>query len=158
MKKLKFIVLILIVAVTACKKEQPSCPSASKEPTFYEAYGWVGRNNNSIPYEFVFFSRASFVSLVTLADYNVSGPLITPLEDSGYVYIISADTLFYYQDTIIGEAYRDSCQRTLTYNVKFIQRTKALNQYPGPVSVTAIIGNVSPDYKVTVKKERVKLP
>lgn len=160
-KQTGFISAICIIClINGCCKEKAKdegCKSQNFQvipfsENFYQFFCY----NGDLPYQYICWNREQIDSLQHVCGW--ANTAVYPLNHLPNLYMVTADTIFNYTDTITGEVFIDTCKKEVNYNVKFVQRSKNPLQYPGIASIFCIVENVTPDYKVNVNKERIWLP
>lgn len=136
--------------------DKTDCSQQATAMQLYSQKTFVFDCNGNMPYQYVFTSIAQVNDLQP--NCYLGGPVATPLHEDHVRYLIIGDTLRYKSDTVTGTVYKNDCAKTVTYDVRFIQRSDTLNDVPGIGSLFTIVEDVPEDYVVLFRKEYVLLP
>ena len=156
MKNVIYIVLSsVLLVVSGCCKDKNDCKSENFQiQPFIEKYGdfWCTGNEE---YTYILRKKSQIDSL---ANCSFSPPVAFPIDETDIAYIMVGKIAYHYRDTFQTKLLKDSCQRTLTYEVNMIQQDTVFNTFPGVVSMFCSVENIPADYQVEVKYKYVPLP
>lgn len=139
-----------------CKDKKDVCVGNPFDvKPFVEKYAKFECQNND---EFIYIFRSSKQIDSLQPTCFFSAPIAFPLDESNMVYFIVGKVSYHMQDTFKTNVLKDSCLKTLTYQVNMIQRDTTQWQFPGVQSMFCSVENIPPDYQVEVKYKYVPLP
>ena len=141
--------------IGGCCKDKKSCKgSAFQIHPFTERYAKFECQNNN-EYTYIFRNSKQIDSLQPTCSFAV--PVAFPIDETDMVYIMFGKTAYHYRDTFQTNLLKDTCNKTLTYEVNMVQQDTAFNTFPGVVSMFCSVQNIPADYKVEVKYKYVPL-
>lgn len=154
MKKVCFI-LVVLIAIGGCHEDKICKNTSFSILPFIEKYYTFTCGGNLYEYEYIKRKKAEIDSLT---DCTFSPPVAFPLDEANMVYIMVGKMSYYYKDTFQSIILKDTCNKTLVYDLQMIQRTTILESNGGGVkSMFCSVENIPEDYEVEVKYKYVPL-
>lgn len=154
-----FLIVVALILIGGCCKEKDTCKENKiMLNAFAERYYYFKCNNND-EYTFLFTKSSQIDSLQPTCFFLQ--PSAFPIDENGMRYILVGRLSYHNRDTFQTALSKDTCLKTVTYEVNMVQRDKA---YSFPDSIGAIqsmycaVENIPADYKVEVKYKYVPLP
>jgi hypothetical protein len=152
-------ILLLCVGIfvgTGCCKDKKSCKGGEFQiHPFIERYAKFECQNNN-EYTYIFRNSKQIDSLQPTCSFAV--PVAFPIDETNMIYFIIGKGSYHRRDTFNTSVVKDTCFKTLTYQVDMIQRDTATWEFPGGVqSMFCAVQNIPADYKVEVKYKYVPL-
>ena len=111
-----FISFILVIAYTSCCKDKnEGCKSDSViVAPFLLRFNYYDCVTNNQPFEHIFWNTDQIDSLQDSCYFN--GSAVYPLNHLPNLYMVCADSLIDYTDTIIAEVFKDTCKKEINYH------------------------------------------
>lgn len=146
-----FVVSLIISSLLSCKKD---CKSSDIETSpFVQRLYYC---NDGIEHTYILRRQEDVESLEPNCYFPNSS--IFPLDDTDMVYIIFGKMSYFHKDSFTTKLVRNTCQKTLTYEVKMIQRTKTeLGEFAWPKYIFCSVDSTPEDYDVIIDYEYVPL-
>jgi hypothetical protein len=158
MRKIIFFITIIAIVVAGCRKNKKECIGDKFQiQPFLERFGKFSCGNNDEEYTYIFSKKVQIDSLSPNCSYR---QIAFPLEETDMRYIIMGKISYHIKDTFQTMIFKDTCLKTLTYEVNMIQRdTTKVSFYPlgATISMFCSVENVPSDYEVEVKYKYVPL-
>jgi hypothetical protein len=154
------VVISVIIISGCCKKQDTNCKigSYSIQP-FVQKIDAFQCNNGNNEYTYIVNSKAQIDSLAPTC--FVTSSIAVPLDEMNMKYIVAGRLSYHHNDTFQTTLLKDTCLKTLTYEVDMIQRDTTHFCCPfgsgGVVSIFCSVQNIPADYKVEVKYKYVPL-
>ena len=124
---------------------------------FTQRFGKFSCGSNDYEYTYIFNSSKQIDSLVPTCRLRNTA---FPIDETNMKYLILGRLSYYRGDTFQTNLLKDTCLKTLTYEVNMIQRdTTRPSFYPqgGVRSMYCAVENIPSDYKVEMKYKYVPL-
>jgi hypothetical protein len=157
-KQIKLLAVFLCLLINGCckhKSENTCIPNSFRVNPFIEKYAYFTCGGNLYEYQYIKRKQAQIDSLT---DCTFSPPIAFPVDETDMVYIMYGKMSYYYRDSFQTQLLKDTCLKTLTYQVNLIQtHTDSLSNGGGVLSTFCAVQNIPADYKVEVKYKYVPL-
>ena len=146
---------ILLLLNACCKNKMECVNGIINVSPFVERYSKFECQNN-MEYTFIFSNKSQIDSLFPTCSFN--SPIAFPIDESNMKYFLVGRLSYHQKDTFQTVLLKDTCNKSITYQVDMIQRNTSLWQFPGVISMFCAVENIPADYKVEVKYKYVPLP
>lgn len=106
------IIAVMLVISSCCKdkKKDEGCVNGNyRVSPFLQRFGIYYCSTNNLPFQYIFWNKEQIDSLQNVC-YFYAGA-VYPLNHLPNLYMVTADTLYNYTDTITGEVFIDTCKR-----------------------------------------------
>jgi len=160
MRVVIFAVSIFLITLAGCCKDKNLCKNEflSIRP-FIERFYIFWCNNNDVEYTYIFNNSQQIEDLRPTCFFIA--PVAFPIDEKNMQYFLVGRLSYHQKDTFQTSLLKDTCSKTLVYDVSMIQRDTAYyfpDRRGGILSMYCAVENIPADYKVEVKYKYVPLP
>lgn len=149
-----------LLFVSGCCKEKNSCKSVVFQTTpFVERANKYRCNNGASEFTHIFSNSQQIEDLKPTCFFTA--PIAFPIDETNMRYFLVGRLSYHQKDTFQTVLLKDTCLKTLVYDVSMIQRDTAYyfpDRKGGILSMFCAVENIPSDYKVEVKYKYVPLP
>lgn len=149
----------LLFFVSGCCKDKQSCKGEVFQVNpFVERYSKFECQNNN-EYTYIFKSSSEIENLKPTCFFT--SPIAFPINETNMRYFLVGRLSYHQKDTFQTLLLKDTCSKTLVYDVNMIQRDTAYyfpDRRGGILDIYCAVEDVPADYKVEVKYKYVPLP
>lgn len=160
MRLASFYFVIILILVGCCKDKNLCNKGVIEINPFIERYYYIFRcNNSNTEFTYIFNNSKQIDSLQPTCYFTT--PIAFPINETNMKYFLVGKLSYHVKDTFQTTLLKDTCSKTLTYDVNMIQRDTAYyfpDRRGGIIDIFCAVENIPADYKVEVKYKYVPLP
>ena len=161
MRVVIFLISIFLITLSSCCKEKNLCKSkTNKIRPFSERFYYIFRcNNNNSEFTHIFNNSRQIEDLKPTCFFTT--PIAFPIEETNMRYFLVGKLSYHQKDTFQTILLKDTCLKTIVYDVSMIQRDTAYyfpDRRGGILDIYCSVENIPSDYTVEIKYKYVPLP